>query len=84
MPLAAILPTIDMIPASYSVRGAGPEGSSFSVSSTSRTIEVLNLRYGTWNIVVEAFNGDPKPLSIGSGTVSVTIVAGRRPHAPSP
>ncbi len=76
LPAASIIPSIDMVPEMYSISGTGPDGSNFSVSTGSETIEVPNLRFGTWDITVEAFNDDASPVSIGSGSNSVAIVAG--------
>lgn len=72
-----IEPQLDMDPATYDVYGTGPGGASFEVLGLESTeIAQASLIPGEWTIYVEAFNADTPPTLIGSGTATVTVLAG--------
>ncbi len=66
-----LLPPIDMNPASYDVAGAGPEGSTFSQSTTNSTLAVSGLPFGQWTVTVSAKNSGGTLIGQGSATTNV-------------
>ncbi len=67
-------PDISLIPATFTITGAGPEGASFSVSDFSGTMfSRPGLTIGSWAITVSAYNADGTLIGDGSGTVDLTI-----------
>jgi len=73
----SLLPSLDMTPASYMIKGSGPAGASFTQAVTSTSATISNLVAGAWSIIVEAYNGDAPATLIGSGTGTVTVAAGK-------
>ena len=66
-----LVPSISMDPASYTVSGVGPDGATFSVSTTAGTVTVDTLPFGPWTVTVSAFNASS--VLIGQGAKDVTI-----------
>ena len=73
----SLLPSLDMTPASYTIKGSGPAGASFTQAVTGTSATISNLVAGAWSITVEAYNGDASPTLIGSGTGTVAVTAGK-------
>ena len=73
----SLLPSLDMTPASYTIKGSGPAGASFTQKVTGTSATISNLVAGAWSIIVEAYNGDASPTLIGSGTGTVAVTAGK-------
>ena len=73
----SLLPSLDMTPASYTIKGYGPAGASFTQKVTGTSATISNLVAGAWSIIVEAYNGDASPTLIGSGTGTVAVTAGK-------
>jgi len=73
----SLLPSLDMTPASYTIKGSGPAGASFTQKVTGTSATISNLVAGAWSIIVEAYNGDSTPMLIGSGTGTVAVTAGK-------
>jgi hypothetical protein len=73
----SLLPSLDMTPASYMIKGSGPAGASFSQAVRGASATISNLVAGAWSITVEAYNGDASPTLIGSGTGTVAVTAGK-------
>ena len=69
-----LLPGIDMTPASYTVSGVGPNGSTFNVPTSEPTVTVSNLEFGDWSVTVDALNADP--VVIARGVLSITLHTG--------
>jgi hypothetical protein len=53
-----IQPDLDMVPETYVVKGEGPAGESFTVTSYGSEVMVNDLITGMWTITVEGFNED--------------------------
>jgi len=67
-----ILPGISMVPASYTITGSGPGGSTFSQTITgSSSATVNNLAFGSWTVTATANNASGTP--IGSDTQTTVI-----------
>lgn len=71
-----LLPPIDMAPASFDILGTGPGGKSFSKSTSSASVVVSKLTFGTWNVTVTAKNAGN--AVIGRGTGTATVVTGQQ------
>jgi hypothetical protein len=69
-----LAPTIDMNVASYTVTGTGPASSTFTQSTTGTSLTVSGLAFGTWTLVVTAYNSAGN--LIGSGTATAQVYTG--------
>ena len=71
-----LLPGISMVPASYLVVGAGPNGATFSRTvSSGCSVTVPNLAFGDWTVTVTAKNSGV--VAIGAGSSVVTVLSNR-------
>ena len=70
-----LLPAIDMTAASFTVSGIGPDGSTFSQSTSGAPVTVQALAFGPWSVTVNALNG--AGTIIGSGQAAVTVHTGQ-------
>ena len=70
-----LLPAIDMTAASFTVSGTGPDGSTFSQSTSGAPVTVQALAFGPWSVTVNALNG--AGTIIGSGQAAVTVHTGQ-------
>ncbi len=62
------------MPASYTVSGTGPNGATFTKSTSGTSVTASSLDLGSWTITVNAYNSDsPTPTLIGSGSSTVTV-----------
>ena len=66
-----LLPAVSMQPASYSISGTGPNGASFSQSTSSGSLTLSALAFGTWTVTVNALNSDSTLIGQGFGTAEV-------------
>ncbi len=70
-----LVPAVDMTPALYTITGRGPDGATFTqTSTTSGAVQIRDLAPGTWDVTVEASNAAGQ--IIGQGTTQVTLKAG--------
>lgn len=70
-----LLPDIDMAIESYIVEGLGPDGASFSQSTSAGNLTVDSLIFGQWSVSVSALNADG--MIIGSGSTTVQLNSGQ-------
>jgi hypothetical protein len=70
-PVRTLLPPIDMTPVTYDITGAGPGGKSFSRSTSSSSVTVGGLVFGTWTVTVQAKNAGNTVIGLGSGSAVV-------------
>ena len=75
-PVRTLLPPIDMNPVSFDVSGVGPSGKTFSQSTTSASLVVNKLQFGTWAVTVSAKNA--AGTVIGRGTGTAVVVTGQQ------
>ena len=68
-----LLPSIDLIPATYDLSGTGPSGKFFSQTITSGAAVVPGLSSGSWTVTVSEKNSALQ--GIGQGSSAVTIQA---------
>jgi len=68
-------PSVSMDAASYEVTGSGPNGDTFSFSSTDTVVVITNLAVGTWTVSIIAENADG--TAIGSGSQSIDVAMGQ-------
>jgi hypothetical protein len=66
-----LLPPIDMTIASYDVSGTGPNGRTFSQSSTGVSVVVGTLAFGDWTVTVSGKNSGGTVVGRGTGTATV-------------
>ncbi len=67
-------PNVSLDVAQYQITGLGPDGTSFSTELTgSNTIAVDFLRFGNWNIMVEALNDTGYIFARGSSTAMINV-----------
>ena len=66
-----LLPGVSMVVASFTVNGSGPNGASFSASTSSGSATFTSLAFGTWSVTVNAFNPDGTLIGQGSGSAVV-------------
>jgi len=66
-----LTPGISLDAASYTVQGTGPFGNSFSENTSDSPMSVDYLAAGSWEISVDAFNGDGVLIATGTNTVNV-------------
>ena len=74
-----LLPPIDMNVATYDVSGTGPSSATFSQQNVTTPLTVNSLVAGSWSITVNGKNS--AGTVIGTGTTSVTVVAGQTANA---
>jgi hypothetical protein len=70
-----LLPPISMDAASYTVIGDGPNGATFSRSTSGDPVTVEELPFGTWTVTVNALNKDG--TVIGQGQAVATVSPGQ-------
>jgi len=71
-PLAlTIVPNFDMAPTSYLVKGTGPGGQTFSVTTKSTSYLQSDVKTGAWTVTVSALNAEGNTIGQGSGSASV-------------
>ena len=68
-----LLPPISMDTASYTVTGDGPNGASFSQSTSGDPVTVEGLTFGTWTVTVNALNADGTLIGQGQAVATVSI-----------
>ena len=68
----SLLPALDMSPALYTVVGTGPSTATFSQDSTSGSLTINALAFGSWSIVVTAKNAAGTAIGSGTGTVLIS------------
>jgi len=66
-----LLPAVSMQPASYSISGTGPNGTSFTQSTSSGSLTLSALAFGTWTVTVNALNSDGTLVGQGFGSAEV-------------
>ena len=67
----SLLPNIDMDPALYQISGSGPDGASFTTSSSGEDSYINGLTIGEWQISVTAMNTVGDPIGYGENTVLI-------------
>jgi len=70
-----LLPPISMDAASYTVIGDGPNGATFSRSTSGDPVTVEELPFGTWTVTVNALNA--RDTVIGQGQDTATVSPGQ-------
>ena len=68
-----LLPPISMDAASYTVDGAGPNGATFSQSTSGEPVTVEGLTFGTWTVTVNALNADGTLIGQGQAVATVSV-----------
>lgn len=66
-----LLPSLDMGPASYDIKGSGPGGGTFSQSTTSSSTTISGLTFGSWAVTANAKNAAGTVIGQGTGSASV-------------
>ena len=67
-----LAPATDMNPVSYTITGTGPEGATFTSTTTGSSVTITRLASGTWTLSVTAVNAGGAPIGAGSAIVVVT------------
>ena len=67
----ALLPGLDMNPASYIISGTGPGGSGFSESTDVSPLVIAGLDFGDWTVTVDALNAGGIIIGRGQGTTTI-------------
>jgi hypothetical protein len=67
----ALVPDLDMSPASYIISGAGPDGSGFSESTDVTPLIITDLDFGDWTVTVDALNDEGTIIGRGQGTTTI-------------
>lgn len=76
-----LTPSIDLVPARYSMEGAGPSGGSFKRDlAGSASVTIDDLAAGDWTVKVVAENA--AGALVGEGTATVALKAGAVAEAP--
>ena len=70
-----LAPPIDMTAATYTVTGTGPNGASFTATSTGDPVTKTGLVVGIWTIAVSASNSTADSIGFGSADATVTTGA---------
>ena len=70
-----LLPSLDMVIASYTYAGTGPSGATFSSNGTATSYTASNLVQGSWSVTVNGLNA--AGTVIDTGTASVSVVTGQ-------
>ena len=68
-----LLPEIDMDIASYDIKGTGPNGEIFNVSSSQSIVEVPDLALGDWTVHINGKNADNDIIGQGSASTVVNV-----------
>jgi hypothetical protein len=68
-----LLPPISMDAASYTVDGAGPNGATFSRSTSGDPVTVEELPFGTWTVTVNALNASDTVIGQGQAVATVSM-----------
>ena len=64
------------MPASYTVSGTGPNGATFTKSTSGTSVTASSLALGSWTVTVNAYNSDsPTPTLIGSGSATAQVAS---------
>ncbi len=71
-----LLPSIDMNLASYDLSGTGPDGRTFSQSTTGASVVVSGLAFGDWIVTVSGKNAGG--IIVGRGTGTATVHTGQQ------
>ena len=66
-----LLPDIDMTPAGYDILGTGPNGDTFSFTSTQPPVMASNLEPGDWTITVNGTNAAGTIIAMGEQTTTL-------------
>lgn len=66
-------PSLSMTPATYAISGNGPNGSTFTTSSTTNLTEVPGLAPGEWQIGVDANNNGGTQIGHGDATALIRV-----------
>ncbi len=66
-----LVPSIDMTLASYLITGSGPNGSTFSQSTSGTSATISGLVFGQWTVSVSGKNAAGTIVAQGSGSVNV-------------
>lgn len=75
-PMRTLLPPIDMNPVTYDISGTGPDGKTFSQSTSGASLIISKLVFGTWNVAVAAKNAGG--VVIGRGTGTAVVITGQQ------
>ena len=67
----SLLPNINMDPVEYQISGSGPDGASFTASSSGEDSYINGLAIGEWQISVTAMNIEGDPIGYGENTVLI-------------
>ena len=67
----ALVPDLDMNPASYIISGTGPGGSGFSESTGVSPLVITGLDFGDWTVTVDALNAEEIIIGRGQGTTTI-------------
>lgn len=68
---SSLTPQPELVAASYLFSGSGPNGDSFSMTSSNGSVTVPGLAAGRWTIRVEALNADEVVILAGESQVDV-------------
>lgn len=66
-----LVPLISMQPATYAISGSGPNGATFSQTTTGGSVTIPSLAFGTWTVTVDALNAQGTLIGQGSGSADV-------------
>lgn len=69
-----LVPPISMSPSSYQVSGSGPDGATFSMTTSETQVAVADLAFGDWTITVDAKN--EQGTVIGRGQSGIQLQSG--------
>ena len=61
-----LLPDYDMDTASYDIKGTGPNGAIFNISTSDKMVQVADLAIGEWTVHINAKNNDTDIIGQGS------------------
>jgi|GEM_PF-1978003 len=67
----SILPDFDMDISRYDVRGTGPDGATFSVSTMESSVTIDDIVLGTWVIEVDGLNAEGTLIGFGQGETTL-------------
>ena len=68
-----LLPAIDMDIASYDIKGTGPNGEIFNITSDQSIVEVPDLALGDWTVHINGKNADNDIIGQGSASTVVNV-----------
>ena len=70
-PMKAAVSDLDTIPVSYRIEGSNITGSEFDVTTSDTNIQFPDLKPGTWQIRVRAYNAASQVIAEGAGILEV-------------